>query len=218
MKRQCRASGCTALTTLYGIYCSTHKDRNRRHGAPDQRGITKFDLKPYLTQIQARIEKNQGLTIWTLLDQRWAGLTSYAEGFELGTRSRWTHDAAKEVRKLALMVDPRLAVTIVLAMYLMREQAGHRFRSDRAFNTQLVRRLRALTEANVLFSTSTRTGRQARVYTEVPPRVTAIMAEWIIGALGTAGVWFARSEKASEDRRREGQEAYRQGLMEIDFR
>lgn len=218
MKKQCRTSGCTALTTVYGIYCSTHKGRNRRHGAPNQRGVTKADLKPYLAQVQSRIEKNQGLTIWTLLDQRWTGLISYTEGFELGTRSSWTHSAAKEMRKLALLVEPRQAVVTVLAIYLIREQAGHRFRSDRAFNTQLVRRLRALTEANAQFSTSGRTGRVARVYTEVPPRVTAIMAEWIIGVLGAAGVWFARSEKAGEDRRREAQEAYRQALTEIDFR
>ena len=78
MTRQCKAPGCTTLTTAYGSYCSTHKTRKRRHGAPDQRGITKADLKPYLLQVQARIAKKPDLAIWA--DQRWAGLVSFAEG------------------------------------------------------------------------------------------------------------------------------------------
>ncbi|GEO19087.1 hypothetical protein MAE02_67830 [Microvirga aerophila] len=75
MSRLCRVAGCCSPTSSrYSIYCSSHKARLRRHGAVDQKAITKGDLKPYLRLVQDRIQKNEASSLWTQLNARWSAL------------------------------------------------------------------------------------------------------------------------------------------------
>jgi len=81
MARICRAPGCYAHTSSrFSVYCSTHKARLRRHGAVDQKAITKPDLRPYLKLVRARIEKNRENPLWSHLESRWAALAEHARG------------------------------------------------------------------------------------------------------------------------------------------
>src|SRR5829696_6033366 len=81
MTRICRAPGCGARTTSrFSVYCSTHKSRLRRHGAVDQKAITKADLRLYLKLVRARIEKNRESPLWAHLEARWAALADHARG------------------------------------------------------------------------------------------------------------------------------------------
>jgi hypothetical protein len=217
VKRPCKAPGCTGISTVYGAYCSTHKSTNRRHGAPDQRGVTKSDLKPYRMLIEGRIRENGSKEVWGLLDQRWTDLVSHARATEKATVSGWSRRASQELQKLGLAVAPREIIVTVLAMYLIQDQEARRFKSDRAFETQLVRRVRGLTELNATVSTLGNATRATRAYTELPPRVTTIIAQLIISTLGQAGVWIAQRENAEAKRKDRSREMFAQCLSEVSF-
>ncbi|MGJ0506073.1 MAG: hypothetical protein ACR652_02855 [Methylocystis sp.] len=217
MKKQCKVQGCSAPVSGHGPYCTKHKATNRRHGAPDQRGITKSGLRPYLAMVQRRIEKNEKLTIWTIADGRWLALVRYAEQVEKTTMFRTDRWAAQEAQKLGVAVEPRLVVETVLAMYLMREQEAFRFKSDRAFRFQLVRRVRGLTRLNAKVWGDGESGRTKTVYSELPPKVTGVLSAWLISVLGQIGVWMARNERQTQERQRFRDEQFKQGLTEIDF-
>jgi len=59
MLRTCRAPGCRSFAaSSFAAYCHTHKRNLRRHGAVDQKAITKTHLRPYLKAVRERIAKN----------------------------------------------------------------------------------------------------------------------------------------------------------------
>ena len=217
MKTHCQVADCHNLTSTYGIYCPTHKSNDRRHGAPTQRGITKGDLKPYRTVIERRIASNSALKIWDLTDQRWLALVEHARQVRQTTFLAPARDAAGEIIKLAENVTPREIVVTVLAMYLLQEEAPHLLKSGRAFRTQLVRRVRALTTLNAKEWPNNASGRTARVYTDLSPRVIQAMGDWIVGVLGPAGAWVAQKEARAKQRKAEEASQFKQALEEIDF-
>jgi hypothetical protein len=88
-------------------------------------------------------------------------------------------------------------------MFLMQAQARHSFASERAFDVQLVRRVRGLTASNAPAYRDARTGRARRAYRELSPRAAAVMAEWLRMTLGVLGT---RLVKLEEDERRAGEE------------
>jgi hypothetical protein len=204
MTRLCRVSGCCVpASSRYSIYCPVHKARQRRHGAVDQTGITKGDLKPYLRLVQARIEKNSDSPLWTQLDARWSALADHARSLldYRGAMPRHERIAAKEVLKLADAVPPRQVVETTLALFIMRELQPRRFRSDRAFRTQLVRRVRGLTDLNAGCWFDNQTGKTKRAYKELTPRASMVMGQWFADALGGAGLHLARLEQTEADKK-----------------
>jgi len=58
----------------FAAYCEPHRATLRRHGAVDQKAITKAHIKTYLKLAKARIAKNPGSEAWTTLDARWRAL------------------------------------------------------------------------------------------------------------------------------------------------
>jgi hypothetical protein len=60
----------------------------------------------------------------------------------------WKRTAAFELVKLSNAVEARAVLKTVLAMFLMQDQEPRKFRSDNAFLTQMVRRVRGLTKVN----------------------------------------------------------------------
>ncbi|WP_244497069.1 hypothetical protein [Aureimonas sp. D3] len=101
-------------------------------------------------------------------------------------------------------------VDTALAMFVMRELEPRRFRSDRAFATQLVRRVRGVGDMNVGAGWDHRTGKVRRVYRELPPKVAEVMGAWITQALGAAGLRLAALEERDlEEKQRETQALYR---------
>src|SRR5262245_61956355 len=139
MNRYCRAPGCSSpAASRYAAYCSPHRSNLRRHGAVNQKAVTKAQLKPYLKMVQERIAKNPENIAWVTLDERWRALVDHAQGIlarhangQAG--SRYERAAAHEVFKLAYDVQPRAVVEVTAAMVMMWELEPRAFQSDRAF-------------------------------------------------------------------------------------
>ncbi|WP_332741276.1 hypothetical protein [Hydrogenophaga sp.] len=94
-----------------------------------------------------------------------------------------------------------------LAMYLMQDKRPTRFASDTAFDFQLVRRVRGLSDVNAGVYWDHKEQRSRRVYRDTPPRVMQAMVEPLKAAFGVAGLTLATKEredinKANEERRR----------------
>lgn len=221
MTTYCRAPGCGARTaSRFSVYCTRHKARLRRHGAVDQRAITKGELKPYIELIRKRIAKNADNSIWDQLDGQWLALVEQAKGIAASRARgvagrRHIATAASEIIRLAASVQPRAIVETTLAMVVMQEFDPRRFRSDRAFKTQLVRRVRGLTEANVQRHFNYRTGKDQRVYSELPPKATAIMGQWIAVSLGPVGLHLVALERQEIEKTRIDRQNFKQALSEL---
>ncbi|ACA20669.1 hypothetical protein M446_6406 [Methylobacterium sp. 4-46] len=205
-RRDCRAPGCGARTTRYGVYCTTHKSRYRRHGHPEQRAITKADLNPYLKRVRKRIKKNSDNPLWAHCEDLWNELVSHAKGIVTtyrGGQPTYRHEriAADEVVKLFAHVESREVIETVFAMFLLEDHQPRRFRSDGAFRFQLVRRLRGLTETNAGTWVDPSTGRTKRAYHELSPRAAEVFARWVMKALGGVGAYLAKLERDEEDER-----------------
>ena len=58
MRRACSVNRCGKQTSGFSTHCELHKRTLRRHGHPEQKGVTVFELKPYRDRIAARRAKN----------------------------------------------------------------------------------------------------------------------------------------------------------------
>jgi hypothetical protein len=178
-------------------------------------------LKLHIKATRKRIEKNAGNAAWGQLEARWE-LLVYACKAELAEQEtsgraffRPRREAAVEIVKVARDVKPREVVEVVLALYLMAELEPHRFRSDRAFLVQMVRRVRALTERNLGVYWDHQAQRNKRVYREMPPRASAMMGHWLAENLGVGGLWVARLERQQAEAKVEERRALGRALGEL---
>lgn len=220
MAYSCRAPECGARTTRFGAYCNTHKTRKRRHGACDQQAVTAAHLKAHLKCLRARIAKNPDRRVWSAADERWQAIVAHARGIMAVWHSgraciRTEVRAAEEVVKLADNVSPREVVEVVLAMYLLAYDDPRRFRSDQAFRTQLVRRVRALTDLNAGMWTDPRTGKAKRAYRELTPHAVAFMGDWLATALGPVGIYLADLERREHEQKKQERAALAKALEEL---
>jgi hypothetical protein len=166
--------------------------------------VTKAALQPYRAMVLARMAQNADNRAWDLMDKRWDALVRDARGrvaaYEAGTASpRQSITAAEEIVRLAAEVSSREVVVTVAALYMMQALDPHAFSTERAFDVQLVRRVRGLTASNAPAYTDRRTGRPRRAYRELSPRAAAVMAEWLRMTLGVLGTRLVRLEE--EERR-----------------
>lgn len=164
-------------------------------------GVSLAELKPYRARITARIKTNAGNPAWAILRTRWEALTSYSLGCIERRNAgepynRWEFRAHQEVIKLATYADPDELTVMVLAVYLLRAEQPHRFRSDDAFRFQLVRRCMRMTDVNVGVSYNYKTGRSVRVYRECPPRVIDTLGGYLMEVFGVAAAYVAGLETA----------------------
>lgn len=220
MNRQCRVPGCSAQTTRYGAYCSTHKSRARRHGAPDQRAISKAELKPYLRAVRARIERNRESPVWAGCEANWRATVENARGilaaFQRGQPGfRFERLAAVEVVKLAEHVEAREVMETVFALYLLLDSDPRRFTSDGAFRVQLVRRVRGLANVNAGEWRDGATGRVKRAYHETPPKAAQCLAGWIIRALAGVGLGLAKLERQQREEKQRRADEMGRAMMEL---
>jgi len=205
----CQVPGCgRPASSQFSRHCNHHRTRLRRNGDPAQRGVTKAALKPYRAMVLERMAKNADSRAWDLMDRRWDALVRDARGriaaYESGTASpRQNIAAAEEIVRLAAEVESREVVVTVAAMVMMQALAPHSFASDRAFDVQLVRRVRGLTASNAPAYRDPKTGRARRAYRELSPRAAAVMADWLRLTLGVLGHRLVRLE---EEERRAGAE------------
>jgi len=208
MLRICRTPGCTAAVSGYSHLCDNHRKTARRHGAPDQQGVTVQELRPYVEMVAARRAKNPASEAWAILEARWgrvvdsaqAQLQNYAEG---RTVIRWERVAAHHLVIIGSEVEPWTVARTAIAMYILRDQQPRRFTADAAFDFQLVRRLRGLTDSNAGSYWDDKEQRSRRVYKDIPPRVTQAMAQPLKDAFGAAGVALAGKEREEAEKGRE---------------
>src|SRR5262245_26943577 len=207
MNRTCRAPGCWApAASRFAAYCGPHRAALRRHGAVDQKAVTKAQVKPYLKLVKKRISKNPENVAWVTLDERWRALVDHAQGilayFAKGKAgSRFERVAAQEVVKLAREVKPREVVEVVAAMVMMQIMEPRQFRSDDAFWIQLARGVRSLTDMHIGERWDNNRGRVRRCYRELTPKAAVIMGHWLATTLGVGGQHLARIEEAERDKK-----------------
>lgn len=170
--------------------------------------------------VEARIAKNASSSLWTQLDERWQALTS-AAGATLsiyhngrpGLRQEVL--AAHEIKKLGDTVEPRKVIVTALAMYVMQQRQPRLFRSDTAFSTQLVRRVRGLSDVNVGEWYDSKAQRTRRVYRELPPRVVQVLAPWVASVAGVVGIKIAELEMKEEEARQEEVNTFYRAVSEL---
>ncbi len=212
MLNTCRAPGCPGAAHGYSPYCQPHKQNLRRHGAATQEGVTVHELRPFWDLVEARKTKNPNSDAWSLLEARWGVVLDYARttlqrhaeglpGHRIGRL------AAHHLVTIGDSVESWTVVRTALAMYLMQDKRPTRFASDTAFDFQLVRRVRGLSDVNAGVYWDHKEQRSRRVYRDTPPRVMQAMVEPLKAAFGVAGLTLATKEredinKANEERRR----------------
>jgi len=208
MARPCSAAGCSLPRSGdFSAYCNSHKTHLRRHGHAEQEAITKTTLRAYVETVRERIAANAENPGWAILEQRWAAVVRDAEArvasYRRGQPSfAHTVKAAEEVLLIAGEVSPRAILETVAGMLLMLDVDGRRFKTDRSFKAQVVRRVRALCASTAPAYRDPRTGKARRAYREPGPRTVAILGGWLIEALGLAGTYIARREREDLEARR----------------
>lgn len=213
--RLCAVPGCTLDAHGHGRFCNGHSTAYRRHGAPTQKGVTASELRPYLQFVDQRIAKNRESPLWAALDARWRILHADAKALaESGKpQYRYQRESARAVLKLADSgVEPRDIVRTVLALYVMEGNEGRRFKDDRAFQFQMVRRVRLLSDVSVGSYHNQATGKTKRVYRDMAPRIVLCLAQWLATALGAAGVWMAKLERDQNEAKQQAHEDMRTAL------
>ena len=220
MSRPCSVPQCPDTAAGFGALCNRHKAIRRRHGHPEQTGITVQELAPYRQRVRLRMEKNQGNQAWSILAQRWGVVIDAAKAQEAeAQRGRpfvaHERDACQELVKLAREVPVETLTETVLALFLMQEEQPRRFKSDAAFDAQLARRARALTDTNAGTYWDDKAKRTKRVYRDVAPRTLAVIAEHIKAAFGVAGLYVARLEQRESEQTKNQQAALVEALESL---
>jgi hypothetical protein len=213
MRRACSIHRCGKQTSGFSNNCELHKRTLRRHGHPEQTGVTLAELQPYRERVAARRAKNPGNPTWALLERRWEALTAHAaarlDESAMGLpASAYERQAAEQLRTLRDAVPGVTLIEVALAMFALGEHRPARFKSDKAFGFQLARRVRGLAEVNAGSYWNAKEGRMKRTYRDVPPRVLESMAESLKLAFGVAGMRLAELDKKDA----EGLQAERQKL------
>ncbi len=221
MRRTCRVPSCTRpAASSFAAFCGPHRTALRRHGAPDQKAITKARLEPYLRIVRARIARNAENVAWITLDERWRALVDHAHGvlatFASGKPGiRFEKLAAQEIVKLAGEVEPRAVVEVTAAMVVMLEFEPRVFRSDDAFWLQLSRRVRSLTDLHFGESWDNQRQRVRRHYREVSPKAAITMGRWLAETLGIGGKHIARVELAEQSHKASEREGLHEALRKL---
>jgi hypothetical protein len=123
--------------------------------------------------------------------------------------------AAQELQKLFDAVVPRVIVETTLALFIMQELQPRRFKSDRAFRTQLVRRVRGLTDLNAGSWFDHRSGKTKRAYKELTPRAASVLGQWLAHAFGGVGLHLAGLEQTEAERKQTELQAVREALNQL---
>ena len=180
---QCRVAGCTRpIKGSRSTKCEKHAKAERRHGDPQQIGIKKQTLQPFIKQVAAMIKKDKTGKIEAGLARLKNMMEDEATGYlnEQRAKYRYRRIAVQELLTIAKGVTAVDIGCTVGAMYLLQEHDPRAFKSDRAFWFQLARNVRRLSPMGVGSYYNHDTRRTTTVYRDIPPKVTEIMAEDIV--------------------------------------
>ncbi|ANY78906.1 hypothetical protein BB934_12360 [Microvirga ossetica] len=203
----CKAPGCCErAATRYGVYCNAHRSRQRRHGEANQDAISKADLKIYEQLVHDRIGKNKNKAIWQQLKARWGVIVQEAqEALEQSRKGTpmpsWKRTVAVELVKLSNTVEAEAVINTVLAIYLLQDHEPRKIKSDRAFRTQMVRRVRGLTKQNAGTWRDSSSGKTKIAYRELNAKAVDALSHKLVMAFGPTGVTIADLEKRDHERK-----------------
>lgn len=194
----CGIPSCSESASGYSKFCERHKRNQRRHGDPEQSGVTSLELKSYISRVDKRILKNANNETWGLLTQRWQSLLDTASekrlSYSNGKPTNKTEITAfNEIEKLK-DIDPVSIIKTYIAMYLLMSEHPRRFKSDNAFLFQLARRIRGLTDTNAGQYWDNVNKRTKRVYRDISPRILKLLGSYLVETFGAAGLVVARLE------------------------
>ncbi|MDH4981872.1 hypothetical protein [Hyphomicrobium sp. D-2] len=208
------------MASGFSPYCAGHRANLRRHGEPEQKAITKAQVRPYQTLVRARIAKNPHNPAWTALETRWRALVDHAEHviaeYERGRAgSQVERLVAREIVKLGNTTEPRIVVEVTMAMVMLREFRPCCFRSDHAFWVQLGRRVRGLSDLNFGERYVHATGKVKRCYRELSPRAAVVLGRWLAETLGIGGLYLARLDRAEHEKQNAEQRDLHKALAQL---
>ncbi|MFC5474640.1 hypothetical protein [Paraherbaspirillum soli] len=166
------------------------------------------------------MEKNSSNPTWSILRDRWYSLIASAKAVTVECQSgaafnRNVLEAWSNIEKISNSADSSQVITVVLAMYLMRDDSSHRFKSEAAFERQLVRRFRALAPHYAGEYYDQHSGKTKRVYRDTRPRTAVILAGLLKETFGAAGLVVARLEQQEVNRLRDDQQALQEALSAL---
>jgi hypothetical protein len=217
MKRQCAVPGCQEQADGYSTKCGGHKTRERRHGDARQTPVTARELQPYVARVEKRVKANQDSPAWAVLDARWGRIVDTSRAV-LAARDRGVagnmHEwlAASEVIKLEETEGGRRVAAVALAMSAFWLEHKHRFATAKAYQFQLVRRVRGQSAVNRGVSWDHKRQQTRTVYREMPPKATELLASWLDAAYSSAGVQLAMMDEEARTREAKTLEAAIQAL------
>lgn len=148
---------------------------------------------PFRKAIKGLWDDNPSSPFWEVVKARWRVLCGNAEATLARANAgapfvRHEYRAADELLKLNRNVPFQDVACTALAMYHLRADQPQRFRSDEAFNAQLVRKVRALDDLAVYSRWNPKTMATHRVYRCLTPRTARVLAGYLIEAFGLAAL------------------------------
>lgn len=222
----CRVNGCRrgpqdgSLGSAFNGLCNAHHARDRRHGDPLQQPIRACHLAPYIRSLKHRQAIRPDAPAWAALEARWMALVQSCKDtravYDSGQpMNRWQVEAAGELVKVAGEASPDDAWRTAVGMFLLREADPRMFPTDRAFNTQLGRRVRHLGTTSRAMHWDSGEGRFKGVYRDPSPRAAAVVGDMLAETFGVAGVYFARQATAEADAKAAERTAFHAALNEV---
>ena len=209
--RTCKASGCYVQTQGYSSYCERHKRTTARHGHPHQIGIRKADLKPYINEVRAFLERNPSGHAKAVIQEIWDRTVQEARRFTYQASQGRPHniyemEANKAILSLAKEQTADTIGILLIAMGYWYHDAPRFWRYDDGFRFQTVRMLLRLNPREASYKWYD--GKMERsVYRETRPGT--VRALWAI-IHGTGFIAYGmeiakRRAEAAEARRQEAQ-------------
>lgn len=148
---ECHVAGCARQTTKYSRLCEHHRNVDRTHGHPLQRGVSKAQLLPFMKTVQQNLEERAGPNAEQVIQGVWAKAVKDAEAFKALVAHGKPHNINERVAQnyVLLVGMERNAMDIAVAMMAMGywyEFAPHRWASDNGFRFQTARMFKRLSK------------------------------------------------------------------------
>lgn len=187
----CSVDGCHRPPTKFSYLCESHRNVERVHGDPRQKGITKSDLRPYIKAVQGYLARRSGPRAEAVIERDWQRAVGSAE-VVLEDNRRGRAQPVYERRAAEIIIDinrERHAMdvaTLMMALGYFYADQPRRWASDRGFQFQAVRMFRRLAKSQTDYRWRPDGGMVRSSARRCPPRVT--LALWAsIFATGFVG-------------------------------
>lgn len=166
----------------FSSYCDKHKRNLARHGHPYQIGVKKADLKPYIAEIRAFLERNHHGKAQAVISDAWGRVVKDAQRFvDRANEGRpfisYEMQAYQAVLSLSREQDAETIGVLLTAMGFWYQDDPRFWKYDEGFRFQTVRMLLRLNPREAQYHW--RNGKMERSrFRETPPKT--IRALWDI--------------------------------------